>query len=567
MGNSSLGWKIFGLFFSIALIIGGLSGEWVLRGTESSGALVVVGFLFLLWDIYAIATHKKQPAEEVENNAEENAEPQPVGLYAAPETPPVHNDVKQPENASFLPPPKYNGIQWFVKVLRHYADFSGRARRKEYWMFTLFNVIFYFAWSILTGIIFALFSNGNSDSLTAAVYGYSLMMMLPGLAVSVRRLHDLGKSGWMMLVGFIPVVGGIWLLVLMLTEGEPGENKYGPNPKTAHEPISEKTKLKSVAVTLIVAASLALFAHVFQTLTTSEAHSIPIFTILLSIITYTMFLVAGIFLLSGHAMYDLREKGKQAFLLILITVAILFLAHCYFLIGAPAYFRWITFARSITGILLYLSLGLFIASFLYFRQNRQLARSAAICVIVLAGLQIIWFVVTLASMGGGGSVSNFFNVFYLLLPVAYIILTATCLSASEHSAPAPFPILAQGDARVTVPRFGGYEEKPYFTLEHKVGSRYHHAGELQKIVADQVEIGRDPQCEVRFDENFETVSRRHAAIIRDGNHWKLTPLSQTNPSFINGKIALREWYLQHGDEIQCAVNGPKFVFRTGSERL
>ena len=109
--------------------------------------------------------------------------------------------------------------------------------------------------------------------------------------------------------------------------------------------------------------------------------------------------------------------------------------------------------------------------------------------------------------------------------------------------------------------------KSYYILEHKIGSRYHHAGELQEIIIDQIEIGRDPTCQVRYDEVFETVSRRHAAIIREGNHWKLVPMSQTNPSFINGEIVHKEWYLQHGDEIQCAVNGPKFIFRTGTDNL
>jgi len=148
------------------------------------------------------------------------------------------------------------------------------------------------------------------------------------------------------------------------------------------------------------------------------------------------------------------------------------------------------------------------------------------------------------------------------MPVAYIVLAGTFLSGKVQTVPVSVPVTAQENARVTVPHYGGYEKKAYFTLEHKVASRYRNAGEHQILSADRVEIGRDPACEVRFDENFETVSRRHAAIVRDGNNWKLVPLSQTNPSFINGKTVQGEWYLQNGDEIQCAVNGPKLVFRT-----
>ena len=111
----------------------------------------------------------------------------------------------------------------------------------------------------------------------------------------------------------------------------------------------------------------------------------------------------------------------------------------------------------------------------------------------------------------------------------------------------------------------GDSMKTYYILEHRIGSKYHPIGDRQEIVVDQVEIGRDPTCKVRFDEAFETVSRRHATIIRDNNHLKLVPLSQTNPTLINGLKVQKEWFLQHGDEIQCAINGPKLmvVFPSG----
>lgn len=109
--------------------------------------------------------------------------------------------------------------------------------------------------------------------------------------------------------------------------------------------------------------------------------------------------------------------------------------------------------------------------------------------------------------------------------------------------------------------------KTYFILEHKVSSSYHKAGEAQEIIVDQIELGRDSRCQVRFDESFSTVSRRHAAIIRDGDNWKLVQLSQTNQTFLNGHPVQKEWYLQNGDEIQLAVNGPKlgFIIPTGNK--
>ncbi len=119
-------------------------------------------------------------------------------------------------------------MKWYLQVLRKYADFKGRARRKEYWMFVLFNFIFSIFAMILDNIL--------GTAMEGVGYGlfyilYALAVFIPSLAVSVRRLHDVGKSGWMLLVGLIPIIGAIWLLVLMVTDSKPGENKYGPNPK------------------------------------------------------------------------------------------------------------------------------------------------------------------------------------------------------------------------------------------------------------------------------------------------------------------------------------------------
>lgn len=102
--------------------------------------------------------------------------------------------------------------------------------------------------------------------------------------------------------------------------------------------------------------------------------------------------------------------------------------------------------------------------------------------------------------------------------------------------------------------------RKYYILEHKVTSRYHRAGESQEIIVDNIELGRDPHCQVRFDESFQTVSRHHAAIVKDGDNWKLVQISRTNTTLLNGRPVRTEWYLQNGDEIQLAVNGPKLGF-------
>ena len=102
--------------------------------------------------------------------------------------------------------------------------------------------------------------------------------------------------------------------------------------------------------------------------------------------------------------------------------------------------------------------------------------------------------------------------------------------------------------------------RQYYILEHKTESLYHHAGESQKIIVDQIELGRDSACQVRFDESFETVSRRHAAIVKDGDGWKIISLSQTNPTFVNGVPIQGEWKLSSGDEIRLSSRGPLMGF-------
>lgn len=115
----------------------------------------------------------------------------------------------------------------------------------------------------------------------------------------------------------------------------------------------------------------------------------------------------------------------------------------------------------------------------------------------------------------------------------------------------------------------GAKGRRYYVLEHKEASKYHKAGESQKIIVDQVEIGRAAACQVRFDESFSTVSRRHAAIVKDGNGWKLVQLSATNTTLLNGRPVETEWFLQNGDEIQLSLGGPRlgFIVPVGKQSL
>lgn len=127
-------------------------------------------------------------------------------------------------------------MKYYLDVLKKYAEFSGRARRKEYWMFILFHMLFAIVAMILDNLFGIAFGNIGYGPLYAI---YSLVMFIPGLAVAVRRLHDVGKSGWMMLILLIPIIGAIWMLILLATEGNKGKNQHGTDPKWFGEEINE----------------------------------------------------------------------------------------------------------------------------------------------------------------------------------------------------------------------------------------------------------------------------------------------------------------------------------------
>ncbi|MDH6118418.1 DUF805 domain-containing protein [Kitasatospora sp. GAS204B] len=113
-------------------------------------------------------------------------------------------------------------MNWYLAVLKNYVGFSGRARRQEYWMFVLINVVI----SIILEIVDA--AAGTNGVISGL---YTLAVLLPTLAVLFRRLHDTGRAGWWVLIGVIPLIGAIVLIVFTAGAGQPEANQYGPNPK------------------------------------------------------------------------------------------------------------------------------------------------------------------------------------------------------------------------------------------------------------------------------------------------------------------------------------------------
>ena len=121
-------------------------------------------------------------------------------------------------------------MEWYRMVWQKYAQFDGRSRRKEYWMFALVNVLISIA--MCAGILFGFATRNSAVGVAFAILCglYGLAGLIPGIAVSVRRLHDIGRSGWWLLIDFVPF-GCFVLLVFLVLDGTPGPNEYGPDPK------------------------------------------------------------------------------------------------------------------------------------------------------------------------------------------------------------------------------------------------------------------------------------------------------------------------------------------------
>jgi uncharacterized membrane protein YhaH (DUF805 family) len=124
-------------------------------------------------------------------------------------------------------------MNWYIAVLKKYAVFQGRARRKEYWFFVLFSTIVVLVLGVVDGML-GLFDPETGMGLLGAIY--SLAVLVPSIAVGVRRLHDTDRSGWWLLIAFIPLIGAIVLLVFMVLDSQPNSNEYGPDPRLEPAP-------------------------------------------------------------------------------------------------------------------------------------------------------------------------------------------------------------------------------------------------------------------------------------------------------------------------------------------
>lgn len=118
-------------------------------------------------------------------------------------------------------------MNWYLKALRQYLDFNGRARRAEYWVFRVYDLVFLLLAMLIDMLL-------GTDYPGMFFIGYNILLIIPRLAAKVRRLHDSGNSGWMILLPLIPLIGTIWMFILLITDSEARENQYGPNPKLVY---------------------------------------------------------------------------------------------------------------------------------------------------------------------------------------------------------------------------------------------------------------------------------------------------------------------------------------------
>lgn len=310
--------------------------------------------------------------------------------------------------------------------MRHYADCNGRANREEYWMYVSFYIIFSIVWVMLIGIIFAIF-NLHPGGIMRASMMYTFLLALPGLAVSVRRLHDTGHSGWMLLLTLIPVAGAIWMLVLMVSKGQEEANQYGPNPGSSPETFSERRKLKSAGVAFIVATFAVIVSiclhHLFVFRTGGY-----IFTDYSFYVQHLLMLATGIYLYRSRSIQEVTGNTRKAMLLLLATQAFVVLG--YIKSGMTLGIRTYT----LLSILMMVSLIVFALLNLYASLHKSLIRIASIAVVVFATLTPLWQYFAIRSHSELKNMADLFAGIGVMVYAAYIVLAITFYPSEKETA-------------------------------------------------------------------------------------------------------------------------------------
>lgn len=240
----------------------------------------------------------------------------------------------------------------YIDCLRKYAVFAGRASRREYWMFMVFNAVMAFGVALLvTPLAFCL----GVPRLSALAYAYALFAFLPGLSVAVRRLHDLGMRGWWLLVSLVPIVGSVALIVLFCLPGEKGANRFGnPSPTAAEREASLSERGEVIPLSPVVAGCVGLLAFLLGAtwlhIVMGDARCDQIFGCDAAFYGSFYVLLMGVMCaMSGLAM-KLNVTVRSKLWWLVLTLGVLEVAFMVHLVVAYAYFgHGMVFAACVRG--------------------------------------------------------------------------------------------------------------------------------------------------------------------------------------------------------------------------
>lgn len=323
-------------------------------------------------------------------------------------------------------------MKWFIKAFRQYADFSGRASRQEFWMFVLFNLLFAMAWAFVAGLLTGLFG-GSFDQESRLIFMYKLIAIyyavtaVPAMAVGVRRLHDTGRSGWWMLIGLVPLVGGIWLIVLMCSDDNPGDNRYGspPDGTTGNVP---KYDLRQKALMWLTA--FAVFSIYMCLLNLVDVFSNRWYTgtdqlnMLLTLLGN--FLVSVSFIIMGIAFLQKRDYSRTVGGWIIAAYVIRLILDIWRVTQMPGISLKMAFVPHIMLLLVYLLYGRLLLA-----KNRRLTRANYV-LMAASGCEIIVYHVSIFLSHGFMSPGFFVNQPTLIVPLSLLVYaTANCVVAEK----------------------------------------------------------------------------------------------------------------------------------------
>lgn len=334
-------------------------------------------------------------------------------------------------------------MKYFINVLKHYADFTGRARRKEFWMFMLFYWLFLIAWIILAVFCYTTL-NRNFDPMESSLYGsiaswsFILLFVLPSMAVTVRRLHDLGKSGYMFFIGLIPIIGQIWLFILMLMEGQHAENKYGQDPKTAGTQLTDSQTAASTGIIFIVYSIVFILTVFINNIIYAINFNFFNYYPVINIIAAVLLLISGRYMIRKKIIIN-TDGQKTGLKFLMASVSVLILNEIFNFSGIllnKLFFNPQILIFEIIELICILFVFLLVL-FALKDKYRNRIRGIAPAAIAASGLVIILRIYSNMQIippsleGKWYDITSFMSIFSIFKPAAFIVFAGAILKKKD----------------------------------------------------------------------------------------------------------------------------------------